>query len=308
MQNLNDLVAFVRVVEAGGISAAARELKMSPSLVSRRLRHLEEDMGVQLLNRSTRHIALTDAGEGFYKSCARAIASLEAARAAAVGYGDEPRGTLKVHAAVGVGQGMVTEAVIAFKHAFPDVEIDLNISSDRVNLLKSGYDILIKTSTLADSSLDVREFGPVRYVVVASPVYLHRAGVPECPPDLSRYECLIQYGRRPPTEWRFIGPQGTYGVKVSGSFWCSSAIAIRTAAARGLGIARVPKYVFHERAHDGELKVIFDDCVAAERTLKAYYPRSRHLPAKVQAFLDCLEHVDSKRTMAQLPFGRRRIA
>lgn len=301
MENLNDLVVFVRVVEAGGISAAAKELHMSPALVSRRLRQLEERMGVQLLHRSTRHLALSDAGEGFYKECAKAIASLEAARAAAVGLTEEPRGTLRVHAAIGVGQGMVTEAAIAFKRAYPDIAIDLNISSDQVSLLKSGYDIIIKTSDLADASLDFREFGPVRHVVVAAPSYLRRAGVPETPADLTEHECLIQYGRRPAGDWHFVGPQGIYGVKVSGSFWCCSAIAIRMAAAHGLGIANVPEYVFYEGTPSSDLEVVFDDCVAPRRALKAYFPRSRYLPAKVRAFLECLERVDSARVMANVP-------
>ena len=209
MENLNDLVIFVKVVEAGGFSSAAGALHMSPGLVSRRLRHLEEELGVQLVNRSTRHIGLTEAGEAFYKECARALAAIETARSAAVGLSEEPRGTLKVHAAVGVGQSLVADAAIAFKQAYPNMTIDLHVGSHRVNLLKDGYDVVFKTSTVTDSSLECREFGYIRHVIAASPDYLRRAGSPSVPDDLQHHDCLIQYGRRPPTEWHFLGPQGS---------------------------------------------------------------------------------------------------
>ncbi len=297
MENLNDLVIFVKVVEAGGFSSAAGALRMSPGLVSRRLRHLEEELGVQLVNRSTRHIGLTEAGEAFYKECARALAAIDAARSAAVGLSDEPRGTLKVHAAVGVGQSLVADAAIAFKQAYPDMTIDLHVGSHRVNLLKDGYDVVFKTSTVTDSSLECREFGYIRHVIVAAPDYLRRAGTPHAPEELQHHECLIQYGRRPPTDWYFLGPQGSYAVRVAGSFRSSSAVTLSTAAARGLGIAHVPEYVLYGHRHEGDLQVVFDDCVAPQRLLKAYYPRSRHLPAKVQAFLDCLDLVDAHRSV-----------
>lgn len=300
MENLNDLAIFVKVVETGGISGAAAALRLSPSLVSRRLRHLEEELGVQLLNRSTRHVALTEAGEAFHRDCAQALAALEAARAAAIGLSDEPRGTLRVHAAVGVGPGLVTDAVIAFKKDFPDIAVDLHVGSNRVNLLKDGYDVVIKTSSLADASLECRAFAPVRHLVVAAPGYLRRAGTPRVPADLSAHDCLLQYGRRPPTEWRFLGPGGPYTVRVSGTFRSTSAVAICRAAAGGLGIAHVPEYVLYRQHYDGELRVVFDDCVASERVLKAYYPRSRHQPAKLLAFLDCLERADSRRITDQV--------
>lgn len=295
MENLNDLAIFVKVVETGGFSSAASALRISPALVSRRLRCLEEGLGVQLLNRSTRHIGLTEAGEAFYKDCAHAISAIEAARSAAIGLSEEPRGTLKVHAAVGVGQSLVAEAAIAFKLKYPDIAIDLHVGSHRVNLLKEGYDILLKTSALSDSSLDCREFGYIRHAIVASHDYLRRFGTPGEPEELQHHECLIQYGRRPPTDWFFVGPKGQYPVHVSGSFRSSSAVAICAAAEQGLGIAHLPEYVLGSAHREGRLKIVFDECVAPQRLLKAYYPRSRHLPAKVHAFLECLGSVDADR-------------
>ena len=300
MENLNSLLIFVKVVETGGFSAAASVLQMSPSLVSRRLRNLEEQMGVQLLNRSTRHISLTEAGDVFFKECARAIGTLEAAHQAAISHSDKPRGTLKIHAAVGIGQWLVTEATVFFKNKYPDIIIDLSIGSERENLFRDGYDVILKTSSLSEISLDCREFGPVRHLIVASDEYLKKAGVPQRPEDLVHHECLIQYGRRPASEWFFIGPHGPYSVRVSGSFRSTSAAALLRAASEGVGIAHVPEYVLYGQGLGDSLRVIFDDCVATTRALKAYYPRCSYVPAKIRAFLDCLEVVDGRRSREAL--------
>ena len=289
MEDLNDLAVFVKVVENAGFTAAAPALRMSAALVSRRLSHLEADMGVQLINRSTRHLVLTEAGEEFYKECVRVLAMIDAARASATGLSREPKGTLRVHAAVGVGQGLVTEAVTVFKQQYPDIGVDLHISSTRANYFQRGYDIVIKTAELEESGLQCREFGQIRHIVVASEQYLARAGVPKAPHDLADFECLLLYGRRPPNEWRFTSANSVYTVKVNGSFKSSSALAVYTAAVNDLGIARLPEYVLYGRSDAGKLRIIFDDCLPPERSLKAYYPRSRYVPAKVHAFMESVE-------------------
>lgn len=294
MYNLNDLAIFVQVVECGGFTAAASHLQISPALVSRRVSELEQDVGAQLINRSTRHLVLTEAGEGFYKECARALSVIDEARRTAVSLVDEPRGTLRLHAAVGVGHGLVTEAVTAFKLKYPEVSVDLHISTERVHSLQRGYDLIIRTADLTEGGLECREFGFVRRLIVAAPDYLSRAGTPKHPTDLTHFDCLVLYGRRPPNEWRFIGSDGIYTVRINGTFRSTSALAIYTATVNGLGVARIPEYVLHGRADASKLRVLFDDCLAPERTLKAYYPRTRHLPAKVRAFLECLRQVSAE--------------
>ena len=301
MYNLNDLAIFVKVVECGGFTAAASHLQISPALASRRVSELERDIGAQLINRSTRHLILTEAGEGFYTECVHALSVIDEARRAAVCMVDEPRGTLRLHSAVGVGHGLVTEAVTLFKQRCPTVLVDLHISTERVNSLQRGYDLIIRTADLPESGLECCQFGSVRRVIVAAPSYLERHGAPASPEDLVRFDCLVLYGRRPPNEWKFLGPDGAYTVKINGTFRSTSALAVYMAALNGLGIARVPEYVMHGRADAGQLRVLFDDCLMPERTLKAYYPRTRHLPAKVQAFLECLREVDAAAKLVTLP-------
>lgn len=289
MDDLNDLAVFVKVVENAGFTAAAPALHMSAAQVSRRLSHLEEDMGVQLINRSTRHLVLTEAGEELYKECVRALSMIDAARASATGLSREPKGTLRVHAAVGVGQGLVTEAITIFKQRYPGIGVDLHISSTRANYFQRGFDIVIKTAELEESGLQCREFGAIRHIVVASEEYLSRSGIPKAPRDLADFECLLLYGRRPPNEWHFTSADSIYTVKVNGTFKSSSALAVYIAAVNDLGIARLPEYVLYGRSDASKLRIIFDDCLPPERSLKAYYLRSRYVPAKVHAFIDCVE-------------------
>jgi DNA-binding transcriptional LysR family regulator len=263
-------------------------------------------MGVQLISRSTRHISLTEAGEVLYQKCAPALLILNTAQNDTASISDTPRGTFRVHSAVGVGQGLVTEAAAAFKLNYPDVSVDLYIDSDRENLMRDGYDVVIKTSDLTDSSLVSHELGPLRHIIVASPAYLERAGRPETPHDLVHHNCLLQYGRRPAAEWKFVGPQGGYTVRVSGSFSSTNAVALCKAAAMGVGIARLPEYVLYGQPDEKRLQVVFDDCVAIERGVKAFHPRSQHLPAKVRVFLEYLRAADAKRLTLTAHLGPQR--
>lgn len=294
----------MKVVECGGFTAAASHMQISPALASRRVSELEQDVGAQLINRSTRHLVLTEAGESFYKECAQAFSIIDEARRAATCLVDEPRGTLRLHSAVGVGHGLVTEAVTLFKQRYPQVVVDLHISTERVNSLQRGYDLIVRTADLPEAGLECCRFGSVRRMIVASPAYLERAGVPRDPADLMRFNCLVLYGRRPPNEWKFLGPQGVYAVKINGTFRSTSALAVYMAALNGLGIARIPEYVMYGRADAEQLRVLFDDCLIPERTLKAYYPRTRHLPAKVQAFLECLREIDTTAKTLAIPSYR----
>lgn len=290
MENLNDVLVFVKVVERAGISAAASILGISPSLVSRRLSQLEQAMGIQLVNRSTRHISLTESGRIFYESCCQALSTIENARVSAANLSNVPSGNLRVHSAYGIGQSWVAGAVAAFKCRYPDVGIDLVIGSDHENLLRDGYDVIVKTSDILDSSLDCQEFGIVRHVIVASPEYLRRAGVPKEPRDLVNRECLLEYGWRPANEWFFEDSDGTYTVKVNGSFRSTSAIAIRYAALNGLGIARLPEYALNDSSRK-DLQILFDGQVSATRRLRAFFPRSQYKPAKLTAFLEILKEM-----------------
>lgn len=288
MDNIQDIVVFVRVVEKQSFTAAARELNLSASAVSRHVSRLEESLGVQLIRRSTRRLLITDIGADFYEHCARVILELDRAKSDAAGHNAEIKGLLRVHATLGVGQRLVAPAVSAFLDQYKDLTIDLTIGTQPANLLESGLDVVIRSARLSDSSLDCRELGPVRYSVCAAPRYLAKAGVPKRPQDLEKFNCLIHTGQPAPEEWRFHDRNGSFKVLVKGNLRTNNGVALYEAVKGGLGIARLPDYAATEDLAAGALTALFPDVTGWGRSIKAFYLRSRHQPAKLTIFLDFL--------------------
>jgi DNA-binding transcriptional LysR family regulator len=290
MQNLNDVTIFVRVVEKKSFSAAARDLGLSASFVSKRIRSLEEELKIALLKRSTHFLSLTEAGEAFYTRCAEALDLLGGAQSEALDRTDEMRGTLRVFAALGFGEYVLWKIIAKFVEAFPDISVRLEIGNRSTNILETGADIAIRSADLPDTSLAHRELGMLQYYVCASPIYLQRAGVPQTPMDLRHFNCLISTAHYPQERWKFIGPDGEYVVRVSGNMHSNSGVAIHGACERGVGIARLPNYIVKDAEEAGRLEVLFRDELLFKRPIKAFYPRTRHLPAKSVKFLDFLQH------------------
>lgn len=291
MENLDDVIAFARVVERQSFVEAARDLRLSSSLISKRVTRLEETLGVQLINRSTRRLSLTDAGAEFYKGCAKAFAELDAARIAATEYSEQLTGRLRVHATRGAGQRLLAAGMTEFMSLYPGMELELTIESGPVNLLRQGIDVLIRSAELKDSTLNHRDLGPIGYDLCASPQFLNRCGTPATPQDLVKYNCLIHTGRQRPNEWDFIGPEGDYVVRVNGNFFTNDSSAMYKAAVMGLGIARIPDYMARRRSdlETNRLRIILPGQLRSNRALRAYYPRSRRMPTKLKLFLDFMQ-------------------
>jgi DNA-binding transcriptional LysR family regulator len=297
VDNLDDVVAFARVVEHQSFVEAARELRLSSSLISKRVTRLEETLGVQLINRSTRRLSLTDAGAEFYKGCSKAFAELDTARIAATELSEQLTGRLKVHATRGAGQRLLAEGMTEFMSHYPDMELELTIESGPVNLLRAGIDVLIRSAELKDSALDFRDLGPIRYNLCAAPQYLNRCGTPESPRDLTQFNCLIHTGRQHPNDWEFTGPDGDYTVRVNGNFYTNDGSALYRAAMMGLGIARVPDYMTNRRddLQENRLRTLLPGTLRWNRALRAYFPRSRRMPMKLQVFLDFMQQYWTER-------------
>lgn len=292
MDNLNDLAIFAKIVETGGFTPAAKALHMSPALVSRRIRLLEQELGVQLLHRSTRQVILSEAGETLYRECAQALGAIDAARQAVMDLSGDARGRLRVHASVGIGQRLIADAVVLYKKRNPAVTVDLNISPETVNPISGGFDIAIRTMDVPDSSLDCRRYGPLRYRIVASPDYLARAGMPHAPRDLADHACLLLYGRSATMNWPFVDQDGKpYAVRVSGSLWSNNSWAIVKAAGEGLGIARVPDYALSEHRDTGRMTSLLEEALPTNHYVIAYFARAANVPAKIMAFLECLDEI-----------------
>ncbi len=295
MEHLEDIVVFARVVEKGSFTAAGKELRKSTSAVSKHVSRLEDTLSLKLLHRSTHHLALTEPGTVFYEHCTRIIAELEQARADAAGLSGEVKGLLRVHASPGVGQSLVSPAIVNFGESYTAATTELTISEITANVMKRGVDVMVCSRYYGQegtfhSSLVGRDLGPTPYVVCASPAYFTRAGRPESPPDLQKHNCLLHITqKRKPNEWQFADKDESWTVRVAGRFRSNLENAVLTAALRGVGIARLPQYSVSRDLAAGRLTAIFPGMVQSDRMVQVFYPRSKYVPRKTRAFIECLE-------------------
>jgi DNA-binding transcriptional LysR family regulator len=295
LQNLDRILAFVRVAEKKGFSAAAKDLKVSASVVSKRILLLEKDLGVQLLRRSTRRLALTEIGAAFYSNCASALSTIDSARDMAARQSGSSEGVIKIQATLSVGLRILGPAIHEFMTQFPGVSFEVSLSDVPSQVIDSGYDIvMIHRPSTKEKSVACRTFRRVRYLVCASPHYLKAAGTPSRPADLARFNCLINAKQVRPNEWRFREPSGEIAVKVKGNLQINDGLALRDAVVRGLGIGRLPDYHVAADVKRGRIKVLFDNVVYDARTITAAYPRTKYIHPRITLFLNFLDKFISR--------------
>ncbi len=285
---LQEMAVFAKVVAAGSLSAAARELGFSPALISRRLAGLEARLGVRLVNRTTRSLHLTDEGANYYDTCTRVLAEIEEADIAMSAVRVEPQGALKVAMPASFGHQHLTPLIPEFASRFPKVQLALSLSDRNVNLIEEGFDLAVRIAHLEDSSLAARRLAPNRRVVCASPAYLKRHGTPHTPRDLVSHNCLTTNDFA--MSWDYKGPGGKPGsVRVSGRYACDNREVLRDWVLAGLGVALKSTWNVHRHIEDGSLVSVcpgytFDSDVA----IYAVYPHRRFLPAKTRVFIEFL--------------------
>jgi DNA-binding transcriptional LysR family regulator len=295
LKNLDRILAFVRVAEKKGFSAAAKDLKVSASVVSKRIGLLEKELGVQLLRRSTRRLALTEIGADFYSNCASALSTIDSARDMAARQSGSSEGVIKIQATLSVGLRILGPAIHEFMIQFPGVSFEVSLSDVPSQVIDSGYDIvMIHRPSTKEKSVACRTFRRVRYLVCASPDYLKATGTPSRPADLARFNCLINAKQVRPNEWRFREPGGEIAVKVKGNLQINDGLALRDAIVRGLGIGRLPDYHVAADVKRGRIKVLFDNVVYDARTITAAYPRTKYTHPRITLFLDFLDKFISK--------------
>ncbi len=290
MDPVSDMAVFVKVVGAGALSAAARELGLSPAMVSKRLSRLEARLGGRLLNRTTRRLSLTEEGARYYERAAQILAEVEEAEAL-VGAGRvAPRGTLRVSTPAAFGRRHVAPLVKEFAARYPELRIYLDLDERIVDLVEDGFDVAIRIAELEDSALVARKLAPNRRVVCASPDYLRRHGTPATPADLARHNCLVVATRDSRQDlWPFVGPDGPQAVRVSGTLACNNGEVIRQWALDGLGLALKSTWDVGEDLCEGRLQAVLAEHVPGGMSVYAVYPHRQYLPAKVKAFVDFLQ-------------------
>jgi DNA-binding transcriptional LysR family regulator len=285
MDRLASMQVFVQVVDSGSFAAAAKSLNASPASVTHHVQALEDHLGVQLLNRTTRRLHLTEVGRNFYEHSSRILAQVEEAEGCATALQTTPRGLLRVNTTESFAR-VLAPLIAEYCAAYTLVTFDVVTSEHMVDLVEAGFDLALRPGNLPDSSLVSRRLGFGRLIVCASPGYLERRGTPHSPQDLAGHNCLIY----PPLEhgWRFTNPDGMSAVEVAGNLRSNSWVLLRRAALAGQGIAMLPLILAADDVRDGHLTRLLPDQDLGEIVLQAVYPASRHLSVKVRSFLDFL--------------------
>lgn len=289
MDVMSSMAIFRRVVEAKSFSAVARETNMSQSTVSKHIAALEDRLGTKLLNRSTRSLQLTEAGQEYYHHCIRILNDFQEAEAS-IGKGKiKPTGTLRMSTSASFGRTFVLPNLNEFFDSYPDISIDLLFDDDYTDLLKDGIDLAIRIGPLKDSSLIARKIGTSARIVVASPDYLVKHGRPKKPADLVKHQCLFYSLQKFPDIWYFHSTQqGDESIRVSGRLKASSPDAVCDAALEGMGIAILGEWYARQFIKQGRLKVIMPEYRPTTYDIHAVYPERRFVPQKVKRMISFL--------------------
>jgi DNA-binding transcriptional LysR family regulator len=289
MDRLTSMDVFAKVVAGGSFSGAARQARLSPAVVSKHIQALENWLGVRLLNRSTRRVALTEAGEAFHARCMRILAEINDATGAAGELQTTARGRLRVSAPGLFGIQQVTPAIVDYMAGNPEVTVALDLNDRYVDILGEGYDLAVIVGHLPDSTLTARRLAPVRFVTCASPDYLARCGVPQHPEDLRRHACLQYTGFLwTMHEWRFVAPDGVPIVVQVPVQFASATAALRVAVLQGAGVLQCPTYAVGEDLEAGRLVPILTEYLIPEFSAYAVHAQGQHVPAKLRGFIDLL--------------------
>jgi DNA-binding transcriptional LysR family regulator len=288
MDRIECMRAFVATVGANGFAAAARALDVPRSKVSKQIQALEEAIGVQLLQRTTRSLHLTEAGAEYYDACRDVIAALdEAEQRARTGMG-EIRGVLRVNAPMSFGLSRLGPLIPRFNELHPNVELQVVLSDQQVDPVKGGFDVTIRIASLPDSSLVARSLAPAPRLMVASPGYLAKHGAPQTPKDLANHPFLSYGYLQSGISLQLCNGKETQRVTVSGPLHANNGDILAQAAVGGMGIALLPNFIVERAVAEGRLQAVLTDWQAPAISVNAVYPSARRVPLKTRAFIDFL--------------------
>src|SRR3954469_18535315 len=288
MDKLTSLRAFVKVVELGSFSEAGRQMRLSRSAISKYVGDLEQNLGVQLLNRTTRHASATENGQAYFERALGILADLDAADQAVAQAQSTPRGLLRVNAPMSFGTLQLGPAIADFMAQCPELQIQLVLSDDQVDPMQGGFDVTLRIADLESSSLIARKIVAIDRVVCGSPDYFKQHGTPKLPEDL-RSHALLTYGfLLTGNQWKLTGKDGDHWVQPSWTLCVNNAEVLRDAAAKGRGIALLPTFIAGDALRNGALRRVLDNYRAPPLSLYAIYPPTRHLAVKVRLFIDFL--------------------
>jgi len=287
MDKLSSMKVFMQVARLGSFSAAADNLGISKAMVSKHIKRLEDSLDVQLFNRTTRSLSLTEVGTVYRDRIKEILNDIEETELSVSKLSSEPRGTLRIMAPTSFGSFHLSRAVTEYLTHFPNVNVEMLLAERTPDLVDEGIDLAILIGTLEDSSLFARKIADARMVVCGAPEYLDKNGIPETPDELREHNCLIQTTRVGET-WLFNSGQGIKRFDVNGTLKSNAGDALRIAAIKGCGLVNLPMYMVDKDIQNGRLKTVLVEYEAAKRPIHAVYIHRMHLSAKVRTFVDFL--------------------
>jgi DNA-binding transcriptional LysR family regulator len=283
------MIVFAQVVDSRSFSAAAVRLGLSKSAISKQIAKLEDRLGARLLNRTTRTLSPTDAGQDFYEHCVRVAREVEDAERAISHLSTEPRGLLRLNAPASFGRDYIAPLVPEMLERWPELRIEAIFDDHFVDVVAQGFDLVIRITKLQDSSLVARRLAPCRRLVCAAPAYLERHGVPKTPADLAQHDCVLYSYAADQGEWQFIGPDGRLeAVRVDGRLRVNSAEVMIAALRAGLVLALAPDFIVGPDIAAGRLVPLLTEFENPFGAIYAVWPHNRNLSPKVRAVVDFL--------------------
>lgn len=288
MDKLASLRALVKVVESGSFAEAGRQLQLSRSAISKYVRDLEESLGVQFLNRTTRQASPTENGQMYFERAVVILSEIDAADQAVTQLQSAPRGLLRINAPMSFGTMRLGPALADFMTKYPDLQLQLVLSDDLLDPVQDGFDVTLRIAELESSSLIARKIVPVERVVCASPDYLKHHGTPIHPQDLRNHVSLTYGFLLTGNQWKFTGGDGIHWIQPTWSLCVNNAEVLRDVAVKGRGIALIPEFIAAEALKNGSLQAVLENYSAPPLALYAVYPPTRHLAVKVRLFIDFL--------------------
>lgn len=291
MNKLLSLKVFCRIVESGSFAQCARDLGMSPAMVTKHVASLESELGVRLFNRTTRKISTTEAGREYYERSVQIVSDIEEADASVSQLNSNPKGTLRLSSPLDFGTSHLLPAISAYLLRYPEVSVDIEFSDRSVQLVEEGFDVAVRFDQLIDSTLVARKLNSTKLFVCAAPDYLKNNPVISTPADLTEHNCLRYAYYKNPSEWVFDGAGNTEKVKVSGSVLTNNGHSLCEMACNGLGVILQPEFMVSKYLQSGRLVRVLDSFAISEINLYVLYPHRRFLSAKVRSFVDFMvEH------------------
>ncbi|HEY9627053.1 MAG TPA: LysR family transcriptional regulator [Coleofasciculaceae cyanobacterium] len=290
MDKFESIRAFTQVVNSGGFAAAAREMGLSRSQVNKLVVALENELGIQLLHRSTRVVTPTETGLAFHERCVEILASLEEAEQSITQLHEEPRGRLRINAPMTFGTLHLAPALADFLVQYPDLRVQLTLSDRFVDPIEEGFDVTLRIAKPQESaSLIMHSLTSAQRVLCAAPSYLETHGIPTCPEELCHHSCL-HYGQLAvENQWTLIGTEGEQTIAVTGVLCSNNGEVLKDAAVRGLGITLLPTFIVESELQQGLLNIVLPDYHPPELTISVIYPVNRHLSTKVRLLVDFLQ-------------------